>query len=147
MDGPVPLEIKTECSEARPKIPAHLQKAFWECVLGISTVLETVERRAKGVKENKMGETCTACHKTVPVETRLHHTNVVHLKLSLYMCPVCGKQVPYVIYGIGHCRQHFRVQHSNMAYPSDDAYLCPDYDEKMLKIVQKTRELFLKSSD
>ncbi|KAI3417145.1 hypothetical protein GPALN_015070 [Globodera pallida] len=147
MDRPVPLAINEECGEVQPKILAPLQNSYWACVLDICAATKMVELCTSGVKKAKRGDTCKKCSKPLPLEALLHHTNVVHLNLSLYMCPVCTKKFPYVIYGIGHCKHHFRVHHANMVTPSNEAFLLQDFEEKMMKIVNKTIEHFLKSSN
>uniref|UniRef100_A0A914HN93 G domain-containing protein n=1 Tax=Globodera rostochiensis TaxID=31243 RepID=A0A914HN93_GLORO len=48
--------------------------------------------------------------------SRLHHTNVKHLKLCLYMCPVCNKEFTFTINGVGMCIRHVKKKHRKVHY-------------------------------
>uniref|UniRef100_A0A183CI19 C2H2-type domain-containing protein n=1 Tax=Globodera pallida TaxID=36090 RepID=A0A183CI19_GLOPA len=119
---------KTECDE-----PAHHQQNGFVGV-GSGTNLITLSK-----------DRCAECYGILPdiPASRLHHTNVKHLKLSLYKCPLCSKEFSYVIYGLGHCKHHIRYNHPGVPMPSDDEFTLSNMSEKMIKIRSKVAELFV----
>uniref|UniRef100_A0A914GTD2 Galectin domain-containing protein n=1 Tax=Globodera rostochiensis TaxID=31243 RepID=A0A914GTD2_GLORO len=110
---------KTECDE-----PAAQQQ---DAVVGVGS-----DPKRMILSTDRCAE-CSGIFPDIPA-VRLHHTNVRHLKLSLYKCPFCSKEFPYVIYGIGHCKQHIRSNHPGMPMPSDEEFPLPNLSEKMKKI-------------
>uniref|UniRef100_A0A914GZQ7 C2H2-type domain-containing protein n=1 Tax=Globodera rostochiensis TaxID=31243 RepID=A0A914GZQ7_GLORO len=117
---------KTECVE-----PAQQQQ---NAVVGSGTERMTLSQ-----------DQCAECFRILPdiPDSRLHHTNLKHLKLSLYKCPFCSKEFPYVNYGLGHCKQHIRVIHPGMPMPSDEEFTLPNLSEKMKQIQVRAAELFV----
>uniref|UniRef100_A0A183C2Q0 C2H2-type domain-containing protein n=1 Tax=Globodera pallida TaxID=36090 RepID=A0A183C2Q0_GLOPA len=87
---------------------------------------------------------CAECDEFLPNTdaSRLHHTNVKHLNLCLYMCPVCNKEFMSTINGFGFCILHIKTQHPGVLLPSRKEVSLADLPEKMSKIQACAAELF-----
>uniref|UniRef100_A0A914H5C4 Uncharacterized protein n=1 Tax=Globodera rostochiensis TaxID=31243 RepID=A0A914H5C4_GLORO len=88
---------------------------------------------------------CAECDAFLPNTdaSRLNHANVKHLKLCLYMCPVCDKEFMSTFNGgAGFCLQHIKRQHSRVLLPSKAKVSLPDLREKMSTIQSRADKLF-----
>uniref|UniRef100_A0A914HDC6 C2H2-type domain-containing protein n=1 Tax=Globodera rostochiensis TaxID=31243 RepID=A0A914HDC6_GLORO len=87
---------------------------------------------------------CAECDEFLPNSdaSRLHHTNVKHLKLCLYMCPVCNKEFMSAFNGPRISIQHIKKQHPKLLLPSKAHVSLADLPEKMAKIRARAVELF-----
>uniref|UniRef100_A0A183CTQ7 C2H2-type domain-containing protein n=1 Tax=Globodera pallida TaxID=36090 RepID=A0A183CTQ7_GLOPA len=65
-----------------------------------------------------------------------------HLKLCLYMCPVCNKEFMSTFNGPRISIQHIKKQHPKLSLPSKAHVSLPDLPEKMAKIRTRAVELF-----
>ncbi|KAI3415300.1 hypothetical protein GPALN_004913 [Globodera pallida] len=66
-----------------------------------------------------------------------------HLKLCLYMCPVCHKEFMSTSNGgAGFCLQHIRQKHPEALLPSKAEISLPNLRDKMARIRARAAELF-----
>ncbi|KAI3417691.1 hypothetical protein GPALN_012166 [Globodera pallida] len=87
---------------------------------------------------------CAECDEIVSDSdaSRLSHTNK-HLKLCLYMCPVCHKEFMSTFNGgAGVCLQHIRQKHPEALLPSKAEISLPNLRDKMVRIRARAAELF-----
>uniref|UniRef100_A0A914I0D3 C2H2-type domain-containing protein n=1 Tax=Globodera rostochiensis TaxID=31243 RepID=A0A914I0D3_GLORO len=104
-------------------------------------------RKSRISKRNPLcqdNRTCAECDEFLPNTdaSRLHHTNVKHLNLCLYMCPLCNKEFMSTINGFGFCILHIKTQHPRVLLPSKKEVSLADLPGKMSKIRARAAELF-----
>uniref|UniRef100_A0A183CJA3 C2H2-type domain-containing protein n=1 Tax=Globodera pallida TaxID=36090 RepID=A0A183CJA3_GLOPA len=87
---------------------------------------------------------CAECDEFLPDTdgSRLHHTNVKHLNLCLYMCPVCNKEFIFIYNGLRICIQHIKKHHPKALRSSKAHVSSADFPEKMATIRARAVELF-----
>ncbi|KAL3074242.1 hypothetical protein niasHS_015072 [Heterodera schachtii] len=87
---------------------------------------------------------CAECDEFLPDTemSRLNHTNVKHLMLCLFKCPMCAKEFTSTFNGLNYCVSHIKWHHSGQMIPYDEEMTMDNLPQKMVKIRARASELF-----